>query len=75
MPRDVTAGAELATPPTLVHGLQEVVHVLRQMAKSVPRTKTSILPVPFETAAGAEVAPPGGEPIETHPEDQLFPLR
>ncbi len=29
-----------------------------------PRTNTSILPGAFETAAGADVAPPGGAPIE-----------
>jgi hypothetical protein len=63
------------TPPTLVHGPHEPAQVLRQTAASAPRTNTSIRPVAFEIAAGAEVAPPGGEPIDAQPEDQALPLR
>ena len=75
MPREVTAGADdVASPPTLVHGLHEVVQVVRQTAASAPRTKTSILPVAFDTAAGAEVAPPGGAPIDAQPDDQGHPV-
>ena len=75
MPRELTAGADVATPPTLVHGLHEPVQVLRQIAESAPRTNTSMRPFAFETAAGEEVAPPGGAPIETQPDDQVVPFR
>ena len=74
-PREAAAGAEVATPPTRVHGLHDVVQVRRQIAESAPRTKTSTLAVALETAAGAEVAPPGGASIETQPGDQVLPLR
>ena len=75
VPREVAAGADVATPPTLVHGPHDVTQVRRQIAESAPRTKTSILPVELETAAGAEVTPPGGAPIETQPGDHELPLR
>ena len=75
VPREITEGADVATPPTLVHGPHDVVQVRRQIAESAPRTKTSIFPVELDTAAGAEVAPLGGAPIETQPGDQVLPLR
>ena len=74
-PRETAVGADVASPPALLHEPHEPVHVLRQMAELPPRTNTSILPVAFEIAAGAEVAPPGGAPIELQPDDQVFPLR
>jgi hypothetical protein len=75
VPREATAGAELAPPPTLVQAPHEVVHVRRQMAESAPRTNTSIFPVDVETAAGADVAPPGGAPIDAHAGVHVLPLR
>jgi hypothetical protein len=75
VPRDVAEGADVATPPTLVQGPHDVVQVRRQIAESAPRAKTSILPLPLETAAGAEVTPPGGTPIETQPADHVLPFR
>src|SRR5687768_5852403 len=74
-PRDVTAGADVEAPPMASHEPHDVVNVRRQIAPSPPRTNTSILPGAFDTEAGAEVAPPGGAPIEAHVADQVLPLR
>ena len=63
------------TPPRLVQGPQEVVQVRRHMAASAPRTNTSSRPLALEVAAGADLGPPGGDPIETHAGDHVLPFR